>query len=146
MKHVVDESDQAAVPFGDQAVGLHPLIHESRKGPVSNFDRNMLAIKTQVARPQCIPLHTVTRSQRSDLGHGTCLLILQNDIRAWLSRSATQLSTTNGRLAISCRTSVRRDLQRIITVRKMFGEKSFAMFKDEVAERFGRRGARFRPG
>src|ERR1700687_4618383 len=61
-------------------------------------------------------------------------------------RSATPLSMTNGRLAISCRTSVRRDLQRIITVRKMFGEKSFAMFKDEVAERFGRRGERLGQG
>jgi hypothetical protein len=34
----MDESDQAAVPFGDQAVGLHTLIHESRKGPVGDFD------------------------------------------------------------------------------------------------------------
>src|SRR5882672_9507188 len=85
MKHVMDEPDQAAVPFGDQAVGLHPLIHESRKGPVGNFDRDMLAIKTQVARPQCIPLHTVTRSHGSDLGHGTCLLFCINDGRAWLS-------------------------------------------------------------
>src|SRR6266853_5905710 len=61
-------------------------------------------------------------------------------------RSATQLSTTNGRLAIACLTSVRRELRRIVAVRKMFGEKSFAMFEDEVAERFGRRGERLGQG
>src|SRR6267154_1692407 len=75
MKHVMDESDQAAVASGDQSVGLHTLIHQSRKGPVRHFDRNMLPIKAQIARPQCIPLHTVTRSHGSDLGHRTCLLI-----------------------------------------------------------------------
>src|SRR6266478_3112416 len=61
-------------------------------------------------------------------------------------RSATQLSTSNGRLAIACCTSVRRELQRIATVGKMFGEKSLAMFEDEVAERFGRRGERLGQG
>src|SRR6266403_5783268 len=62
------------------------------------------------------------------------------------SHRSAQLSTTNGGLAIACCTSARRELRRIVTVRKMFGEKSFAMFEDEVAERFGRRGERLGQG
>src|SRR5882762_2131501 len=61
------------------------------------------------------------------------------------NRSA-HLSTTYGGLAIACCTSDRCELRRLVTVRKMFGEKSFAMFEDEVAERFGRRGERLGQG
>jgi len=91
----MDEADQAAVAFGDQTVRLHTLIHESRKGPVGNFGRNMLPIETQVASPQSIPLHTVTRSHGSDLGHRTRSL-RGNDILACLGRGVAQLSTMQG--------------------------------------------------